>query len=183
MQPEAAQSGRTLTLGPATRQPEALGRLVPSDSESQGHPGASRGGLPNTRQLHPPPHSGLPAPPTYLARFWTHRSPGSPSPGSRRWRRPDSRTARSLWPSRGPRAAAGGGGRWTRTGRRCSGHPPAPRAWGNREGTPSQVSVQSGGGGGDGGSSDYRPLLHGPWAQTLGFPEPSSLLGSGKDDV
>lgn len=127
---------RTPMLGPASSSLRLWGRLAPSDTESQGYPGASHGGLPNTRQLQPPPHSGLPVPPMYLAHFWMDRSPGSRRPGSRRWRRPGSQRARSPWLGRGPPAAGGAASRWTRRERHCSGRPLAPRAWGDRGGHP-----------------------------------------------
>lgn len=171
---------RTPMLGPASSSLRLWGRLVPSDAESQGYPGASRGDLPNIRQLRPPLHSGLPVPSMYLAHFWMHRSPGSRRPGSRRWRRPGSQTARSPWPSRGPHAAGGAASRWTRRARRCSGRPLAPRAWGDRGDTQSGLHTERGWARGRRLLGCW-PFLCGPCAQTLGFLGPSPLLGGRKE--
>ena len=173
---------RTLTLGPERGSLRLWGDWRPRMQKPR-IPRCVTWGSSKHMSTAPPMPLRSPGTPTYLAHFRTHRSPGNLSPGNRRWQRPGSWKVRSPWPSRGPRAAAGGAGRWTRTGRRCLGHLLAPCTWGDREGTSSQVSTQSGAGGGDGGSSDRWPLLHGPWAQTLGFPEPSPLLRGGKDEV
>lgn len=117
------------------------------------------------KRARSPGTRALPSP-TYLSHFWTRHSPGSWSPGSRRWRRPRFWTGPTPRPSRGPRAAGGPASRWTWRGRRCSGRLRARHASGTGE------DGQGGGGqghgqGGQGGGTGPSP------------PEPGAVEGCG----
>lgn len=164
VQPEAAQSGRTLALGPATRQPEALGRLVPSDSESKDTQVRPWGSFfPSLRQLHPHPTQGSRHPP-HTWPFWTHRSPGARAQGAGGGGGPTPGPARSLWPSKRSRAAAGGGRPLDEDRASLFGASAGSACLGEQGGDTQSGLRASGGGGGDGGSSDCSPssMGHGP---------------------